>query len=411
MTNAPTVTVTSWPIGMRLRAWLARETTGGALLLISAVLALLWANSPWRASYSTISETALGPTSLGLDLPLSTWASDGLLAIFFFVVGLELKQEFVVGSLRDIRRAAVPVLAAVGGMLTPALFYSLLVTLLGAREALHGWAIPTATDIAFTLAVLALFGRGLPRGLRTFLLTLAVFDDLLAITVIAVFYTSGLDWAALAAALGCVGLFAVLVRMRRMRIWTLLPVAVAAWGFMHASGVHATIAGVLMGLFVPAVAIQGEVRSRAGRVRVALEPVSTGIVLPVFAFFAAGVSLSDGGDLTSVLREPVFVAVVVALVLGKLIGVMGTTALVTGLTPLRLPGDVGLRDLVPVGLLTGIGFTVSLLIAGLSFTDGVHTTDAKAAVLLGSTLSATLGAFALRRSARHRATPEVRDGE
>ncbi|MDQ7991100.1 MAG: Na+/H+ antiporter NhaA [Propionicimonas sp.] len=405
-TSAPTPSVTA-----RARRWVSRETTGGILLLAAAGLALVWANSPWRASYAALSATVVGPAALHLDLPLSAWAAEGLLAVFFFVVGVELKHELVAGSLRRPREAAVPVLAAVGGMLLPAAIYTGVILLLGEPSALHGWAIPTATDIAFALAVLAIFGRGLPRALRTFLLTLAVVDDLLAIIVIAVFYTGEIDPFALLAALVAVAAFAVLVRLRRPSAWMLLPSAALAWGFMHASGVHATIAGVLLGFSVPAVAVHGEQRPRTHTLDEAVRPVSAGLALPVFAFFSAGVTIVDGPGPGGLLSDPVFLAVLAGLLFGKLAGVLGTTAVVTRFTPLRLPDAIGVRDLLPVGFLTGIGFTVSLLIAELSFPDGGHTAAAKLGILAGTLLAATAGAAALRWDARQARTADMnRDG-
>lgn len=384
----------------RVQRWVTLETTSGFLLLAAAALALLWANSPWHDTYTALSEITLGPAVLHLDLSLSSWAADGLLAVFFFVVGVELKHELVAGSLRRPREAAVPVLAAVGGMILPAVFFVSVILVSGDREALHGWAIPTATDIAFALAVLAIFGRGLPRALRTFLLTLAVVDDLLAIVVIAVFYTTGIDIIALACALGLVVLFGVMVRMRRPQWWLLVPLALAAWGFMHASGVHATIAGVLLGFTVPARIIHGEPEPRTHRLDDAIRPFSSGIALPVFAFFSAGVSLIDGEGPAAILGQPVVLAIVAGLVLGKLLGVLGMTALVAKLTPLRLPDAIGIRDLLPVGLLTGIGFTVSLLIAELSFPDTEHTDGAKIAILIGTLIAAISAAMMLRWDAR-----------
>lgn len=398
------------PRTARLRRWLSRETTGGALLLIAAAIALIWANSPWWPAYADLGETVVGPAALNLDISLSHWAADGLLAIFFFVVGVELKHEIVAGSLRRPREAAVPVLAAVGGMVVPAVIFTVLVIVLGDPGALHGWAIPTATDIAFALAVLAIFGRGLPRGLRTFLLTLAVVDDLLAIVIIAVFYTAAINLIALAVALAAVVAFAVVARARWARWWMLLPLALLAWGFMHESGVHATIAGVLLGFAVPARPVHGEKVARTDTYDDAVRPFSAGFALPVFAFFAAGVTLVDG-DPIAVLAQPVVVAVVAGLVIGKVAGVLGVTALVTRTTPLRLPDGVGIRDLLPIGLLCGIGFTVSLLIAGLSFTDADHVAGARIAVLIGTIVSAALAAVLLRWDARRARSADMnRDG-
>lgn len=384
----------------RIRGWLARDAASGVLLLLAASLALGWANSPWRGGYDILSAWTFGPESLHLQLPLSVWASDGLLAVFFFVVGLELKHEFIAGSLRRPRQAAVPVLAAVAGMAVPAVLYAVVVMVAGDREALHGWAIPTATDIAFALGVLAIFGRGLPRALRTFLLTLAVVDDLLAIVVIAVFYTSGIDVLMLLAAMVAVAAFGSVARSRRPVWWLLAPLAAVAWGCMHISGVHATIAGVLLGFTVPARSVLGEARSRARRLDDAIRPFVSAVALPVFAFFAAGVSLTEGGGPASMLGQPVVAAVILGLVLGKLTGVLGMTALVTRFTSLRLPDSIGLRDLLPIGFLTGIGFTVSLLIAELSFPDTGHTDGAKLAILTASLLSALIAAVLLRWDAR-----------
>ncbi|SDG78459.1 Na+/H+ antiporter NhaA [Microbacterium pygmaeum] len=384
----------------RLLAWVSGDVVGGAVMIGAAALALIWANSPWQGGYEALSDLVVGPAVLHLDLPLSAWAADGLLAIFFFVVGVELKQEIVAGSLRNPREAGVPVLAAVGGMAVPALLYVVIIGVLGPESALHGWAIPTATDIAFALAVLAIFGRGLPVALRVFLLTLAVVDDLLAIVIIAVFYSEGVNVWMLLGSFAAVALFAVAVRARKMRWWFLIPLALIAWTLMHSSGVHATIAGVLLGFSVSARPIRGEPTSRTTQLEHTVRPLSSGFALPVFAFFAAGVSLSGENGILAALGDPVAIAVIVALVVGKLTGVLGVTAVVTKTTPLRLPDGIGIRDLLPVGLLTGIGFTVSLLIAELSFPTGDHQANAKFAILVASVLAAVLAAMTLRWDAR-----------
>lgn len=393
----------------RARRWLTSETTGGALLLAAAAVALIWANSPLGAAYTALSEFVVGPAVLHLNLTLSDWAADGLLAIFFFVVGVELKHEMVAGSLRRIREAAVPVLAAIGGMVLPAAVFVAVVLAHRDMAALPGWAIPTATDIAFALAVLAIFGRGLPRALRTFLLTLAVVDDLLAIVVIAVVYTESIDLLTLVGALAAVVVFGLVARSRRPRWWLLVPIALIAWAAMHASGVHATIAGVLLGLSVPASAVHAEHEARTERFDEAVRPISAGLALPVFAFFSAGVTLVTGAGPAAVIGQPVVAAVVAGLVVGKLVGVLGTTALVTRLTPLRLPDAIGIRDLVPIGFLTGIGFTVSLLIAELSFPDGDHAIGAKTAILIATLLAATLAAATLRWDARKARRADMND--
>lgn len=390
--------------------WLHRETSAGVLLLAAAAIALTWANSPWRDGYRALSSIRVGPESWQLDLTLAQWASDGLLAIFFFTVGLELKHEFVAGSLRRPREAAVPIVAAVGGMAVPAAIYLAIVSLRGDVVALRGWAIPTATDIAFALAVLAVFGRGLPLALRTFLLTLAVVDDLLAIIVIATFYTTSIQLVPLLGAAAAVAVFAIVVRRHGARWWMLAPVGIATWLFLHASGVHATVAGVLLGFAVPAVARFDESESRALATARVVRPPSSAVALPVFAFFAAGVSV-DVADLAALVHEPVVVAIVVALVVGKLVGVLGTTAVLTNVTRLRLPDHVGVRDLLPVGVVTGIGFTVALLVVELSFPGDDRIIEAKTAVLAGSLVSAVLGAALLRWDARRvRSNDMNRDG-
>ena len=394
MAATPPVTVRA-----RLARWSALETTSGVLLLLAAAIALLWANSPWRSGYAGLRDTVVGPAVLDLDLSLAAWAADGLLAVFFFVVGVELKQEFVTGGLRDPRRAGVPILAALGGMAVPAAVFLAVVTLAGDDAARTGWAIPTATDIAFALGVLAVFGRGLPVALRLFLLTLAVVDDLLAIVVIAVFYTGDLHLGYLLGALGGVALFALAVRELRIRSLLLPLIAVVTWVLMHHSGVHATVAGVLLGIVVPARPLPGEAHARTALLEHRVRPFSTVVALPLFAFFSAGVTVVGGDGLGELVREPVVGAVAAGLLVGKLIGVLGVTAVVTRVSRLRLPPGIGLGDLLPVGLLTGIGFTVSLLIAELSFTDPDRTAGAKVAILGASALAAVAAAVALRVNA------------
>lgn len=385
---------------------LRAERTGGVLLLIGAVVALVWANSPWSASYTTVSDTVIGPAALHLDLTVAGWATDGLLAVFFFVVGLELKREIVAGELREARTAVVPVVAALGGMAVPALLF-VLVNLGAADDALRGWAVPTATDIAFAVAVLSVVGRSLPTSLRAFLLTLAVVDDLLGIVVIAVVYTDGLHLVWLGASLVAVAAFAALVRVRRpgpLGHTALVLLALAAWALMHASGVHATIAGVLLGLTAPALPRAGEEQSVAERLEHRWRPVSAGFAVPVFALFAAGVPLS-GGAVADAVRDPVAQGVALGLVVGKPLGILAATWLVARFTRAALAPDLHWRDVGAVGLLAGIGFTVSLLIGELAFGAGSpHDEHLKVAILLASTTAALLGGAALAwRDRQHRA--------
>ncbi|WP_338403755.1 Na+/H+ antiporter NhaA [Cellulosimicrobium arenosum] len=395
----------------RTRSWVTRETTGGALLIGAAVIALIWANSPWREVYFDLAGTEVGPEALHLHLSLATWAADGLLAIFFFVVGLELKHEFVAGSLRNPRQAGVPMIAAVGGMALPAIIFVVVLNVMGDNAATDGWAIPTATDIAFALAVLAVFGKGLPTAVRTFLMTLAVVDDLLAIIIIAIFYTAEIHWAWLGLSLVTVAVFTYMVRRRRTRWWILLPLAFVAWALMHASGVHATIAGVLLGFAVPALAMYGEDLSRTSSMEHLWRPVSAGIALPIFAFFAAGVSIVDEGGFTELIVQPVAIAIIAGLLLGKLVGILSVTWLLVRFTGLRLAQGIGVRDLLPVGFLAGIGFTVSLLIAELSFPDAEHTGAAKLGILTASVVAALVAAFTLRWDAKQQRSKDMnRDG-
>lgn len=387
----------SWSETRRVIEIFHRETVGGAVLLAAAAAALVWANSPWSPAYHALREVRFGTDGLGLhlNLTLGQWAADGLLAIFFFVVGLELKREFVAGDLRDPRRAALPVVAAVGGMAVPALIF--LAFTVGAGEgATRGWAIPTATDIAFAVAVLAVVSTHLPAALRTFLLTLAVVDDLLAITVIAVFYTTRIDVVALLAAALPLALFAVLVHRGVRSGWLLIPPAVLTWALVHESGVHATVAGVLLGVVVP-VRSAAPGSGAAERFEHVLRPVSAGFAVPVFAFFAAGVTFGGYDGLLTALRDPVALGVVVGLVVGKTVGVFGTTRLLAAVTRARLDPSLRWIDVLGVSLLAGVGFTVSLLIGELAYGPGSERDDiVKVAVLAGSLLAALLAAVLLR---------------
>jgi NhaA family Na+:H+ antiporter len=365
---------------------LRSEATGGLLALTAAVVALVWANSPADAAYHSFVSFGLGP------LDLEHWGADGALTLFFFVAGLELKREFVVGSLRRPADALVPVVAALCGVAVPALLYTLLNgTTSSGRPG--GWAIPAATDIAFALAVLSVVGSNLPQSLRAFLLTLAVVDDLVVIAIIAVVFTDTVQLVDLAVALGLVALWALLQRLRVRSGWVFLPVAVAAWWFMHESGVHATIAGVLLGLLTRVRRDPGEEHSPAEELEHRLAPLSAGLAVPFFALVSAGVPVSGGGSL---LHDPVVLGVVAGLVLGKPVGVLGGTYLVTRFTGAELNDDLTWRQLWGVALLAGIGFTVSLLVSDLSFAG--HEADAaKAGVLAASVIAALLGSLVLRK--------------
>ncbi|OBB05666.1 Na+/H+ antiporter NhaA [Mycobacteriaceae bacterium 1482268.1] len=392
----------SWREAQRLADVLRKETVGGVLLLIAAAAALVWANSPWAQAYRTISETVIGPSTLHLNLSVSAWASDGLLAIFFFVVGLELKREFVAGDLRDPRRAALPIAAAVGGMVVPAAIYIAINLAAGHPDYLDGWAVPIATDIAFALAVLAVLSTHLPSALRTFLLTLAVVDDLLAITVIAVFFTDHLSLGPLGLAVIPVGLFALAVQRGYYQWWLLIPLGAVAWALVHASGVHATVAGVLLGFTVPVLGRHGS--PAAERFEHTFRPLSAGCAVPVFAFLAAGVSVGGWSGLGASLLHPITDGVIAGLVIGKPLGVFVTAFLLAKFTRASLDEDLTWRDVFGVSLLAGIGFTVSLLIGELAF--GHYTApgaDIKVGVLVGSVVAALLAAMVLlSRNAAYR---------
>jgi NhaA family Na+:H+ antiporter len=391
----------SWPETSRIAAVLRKETVGGVLLLVGTLVALVWANSPWSAAYASLRDTQVGPAALHLHLSLGTWAADGLLAIFFFVAGLELKREFVAGDLRDARRAALPVAAAVGGMAAPALIY-VLVTLGGGHGATRGWAIPTATDIAFALAVLAVISTHLPSALRTFLLTLAVVDDLLAITIIAIFYTSALSVVPLLLALLPLALFAFLVQRRIRSFWLLLPLAALTWGLVHASGVHATVAGVLLAFTVPVVRSEAAGGADAGpglaeHFEHRFRPISAGVAVPVFAFFAAGVTVGGLAGLSDSLTDAVALGIVAALVVGKTIGITAATWLVSRFTRAELDDHLSWWDVVGLAMLGGIGFTVSLLIGELAFGPGsARAEHVKVGVLAGTVTAALLATVLLR---------------
>ena len=398
----------SWSETRRVISILHKETVGGALLLAAAAIALIWANSPWSSAYHALGDMRIGSDDYGLHLNLSLggWAADGLLAIFFFVVGLELKREFVAGDLRDPARAALPIAAAVGGMVVPALIF-VAWTAGSGDGAVRGWAIPTATDIAFAVAVLAVISTHLPAALRTFLLTLAVVDDLLAITVIAVFYTTTINVAALLGALIPLALFAVLVQRRVRSGWLLIPLALATWALVHESGVHATVAGVLLGFTVPVLRSEKAGGPDAGpglaeHFEHLMRPVSAGFAVPVFAFFAAGVTFGGYDGLVTALSDPIALGIVCGLVIGKAVGIFGTTRLLAAATRASLDSSLRWIDVFGVSLLAGIGFTVSLLIGELAYGTGSAGQDiVKVGVLAGSLLAAFLAAILLRIRNRH----------
>lgn len=392
----------------RITEILRKETVGGALLVIAATIALILSNSPLAEWYFELRDLEFGVEAWRLRLSLGTWASDGLLAMFFFLVGLELKREFVAGDLRRISTAIVPIASAVGGVLVPAIIYTTFVW--QQPELRQGWAIPTATDIAFAVAVLAIIGSRLPSPLRIFLLTLAVVDDLIAIGIIALCYTDRIEVIPLAIALAVIVVYGFIAHryremfgLRPFAAWViLLPLGVIAWAFMHASGIHATIAGVLLGFTVPVLQRRSADRSTNALPGLAEEfehrfrPLSAGIAVPVFAFFAAGVAVGGWEGVQHAAAHPITLAVMLALVLGKPIGIVATSWLTITLTRTRLDPQLRWIDMIGVGMLAGIGFTVSLLVAELSFAEGSVEHDyAKVAVLSASVISALAASLLL----------------
>jgi NhaA family Na+:H+ antiporter len=375
-----------------LRTALRNETTGGILLLAAALVAIIWASIDY-SSYSQIKEFKFGPTEINLELSLGKWAADGLLAIFFFVAGLELKHELTHGSLRERSMAAVPIAAAVGGMVVPALIFA---GFNANQPSSAGWGIPMATDIAFALAVLAVAGRSLPIELRAFLLTLAVVDDLGAILVIAVFYTAQLNVVSLFAAIGALALFGILQK-RNVKGWFVyLPLAALIWYLVHESGIHATVAGVAMGLLMNL--------KQSDRAMHTIHPISAGIAVPVFAFFTAGVFI-EGASITDVASSPIALGIILGLVIGKPIGVVGVAWLMARFTKASLNSNLSWWDVATIGALSGVGFTVSLLINELAFKENDQMSSmGTLAVLIASTTAAVLAVIALqiRKKARAR---------
>ena len=416
-------------LAVPVREFLDTEVTGGLVLLAATVLALLWANSPWASAYEALWGTELafevGRWTLALDL--RHWVNDGLMALFFFVVGLEIKRELAVGELRSARNAALPALAALGGMVLPALLF---LTLNLGGEGRRGWGVPMATDIAFALGVLVLFGSRVPSGLKLLLLSLAIVDDIGAIIVIAVFYSGGLAWAPLGAAVGLLAVIAVLHRVGV--VWWPIHVllGVGVWLATYGSGVHATIAGVALGLLMPTRALvrhlsvslgDGDITpsppmvrlvkqhvqetiSAAERLEHTLHPWTSLVVVPLFALANAGVPLSRG-SLAEAVGSPVTAGVVLGLVVGKLAGISGATWLAVRLRAGALPADVTGRQVVAIAAVAGVGFTVSLFVASLAYPDPALQDQARIGILTGSLLAAAVGASLLHRSLPSPARP------
>jgi len=426
-----------------LGRFLSTEVSGGVLLLGAAVTAVIWANmgDSYERFWSQTLSVRLGSLSLSMDL--RHWIADGLMAIFFYVVGLEIKRELTTGEFRNPRTAALPVAAAIGGMVVPALVY---LAFNAGGSGSHGWGIPMATDIAFALGILVVAGSALPRNLRSFLLTLAIVDDIGAILVIAVAYSSGLDFYALAIAAVLLLLMTQLSRIgvRWAGLYGVLGVAI--WVAIYSSGVHATIAGVLLGLLTPATPFQrpAAVSSEARRVadetqdnpeppdadapqwlRLAelskdtvspltrmenvLHPWSSFLIVPLFALSSAGVVLSSD-TVRHAISSPVTIGIVVGLVVGKALGVFGASWIATKLRLAVLPSGIRWAQIWAVAITAGVGFTVSLLMAELAFRVDLLIEEAKIGILVGSLVAGLLGAVFLRREVHRLGTSTGEEG-
>jgi NhaA family Na+:H+ antiporter len=439
MTDHPSAARATWlssdrrlarHVGQPLARFLLTEASGGQVLIMATVVALVWANSPWSAGYRQLWGTELlldvGPVHLAEDL--RHWVNDGLMTLFFFVVGLEIKRELVAGQLRSARDAALPALAALGGMVVPAAIF---VAITAGTGAGGGWGIPMATDIAFAVGVLVVLGDRVPASLKVLLLGLAIADDIGAIVVIAVAYSDDLQarWA-LAAAAGLV----VVVLMQRARIWFVpayVVVGTIVWACTLESGVHATIAGVALGLLAPARpllaeleadrvadrlssdtqvtaedvrAISFELResvSVAERIELLLHPWTSYLAIPVFALANAGIPLSASA-LSDAAGSRVTLGVVAGLVIGKVVGVSAFTWLAVRAGLARLPDDLTWRHVIGMAGLAGVGFTVSIFVAGLAYIDPALQDEAKIGVLVASVMAAALGSALLLTAPRSR---------
>jgi len=377
-----------------VRDFLKLESAGSIILLCSAVAALILSNSPLATAYEELLGLPFGVTlgGVGLTKPLILWINDGLMAIFFFLVGLEIKREILEGELSSAAQIALPGFAAIGGMAAPALIYCLINW--HHPENLPGWAIPVATDIAFAVGILGLVGSRIPLSLKVFLLALAILDDLGAILIIAFFYTANLSLLSLV--LAALGLVALLI-LNRLNVGRLTPyvlIGIFIWVCVLKSGVHATLAGVAVAFMIPIRDRKRPDRSLLRRCEHALHPWVSFAIMPIFAFANAGVSLTGLGPETAM--EPVGLGIALGLFLGKQLGVMLMVALCVGLRFAKLPQGASWPQMYGVAVLTGIGFTMSLFIGTLAFGDNLRSAEVRLGVLAGSILSAVIGFVLLR---------------
>lgn len=417
-------------VGRPINKFLAVEAAGGVLLLLATATALIWANSPWSDSYDRIWHTYIDISFGDFEIfheDLGHFVNDALMALFFFVVGLEIKRELVTGRLRNPRDAMLPAFGALGGMIVPALVY---VAFNAGGAGVDGWGIPMATDIAFAVGIVSLLGDKVPRILKVFLLTLAIVDDIGAIAVIALFYTDDLSIGWL---VGAAGIAVAIYTLRLLRVWYIplyVVVGIFFWWATYKSGVHATIAGVILGMMTPAKPLQDEGEARkiaewlrdkeevflvdvryasfniaesvsvAERLETAIHPITSYIVIPIFALANAGVSLS-GDKISAAASSPVTLGIVAGLVLGKAVGITLMTWLAVKLKIAVMPHVMTMTHLVGLALVAGIGFTVSLFITGLAFTGDAAAglvDEAKIGILVASFIAAIGGIVVLSRA-------------
>lgn len=388
-----------------IRRFLISPAGGASVLLLASIAGLMLANSSWALGYTSLITTPMKLSLLGSHGPenIEAWVSDGLMTLFFLVVILEIKKEIVSGHLSSLRRVALPLVGALGGMVVPALTYLLVVY--GHPEATRGWAIPVATDAAFTLPIILALGRHVSPGARAWLMALAIFDDVLGIVVIALFYGSALYWPALVAATLVTASLIGANRAGIKTLWTYAIGGVALWIALLDSGLHPTLAGVITGLCLPATTSEKDVRqvTPLDRTSSVLAPLVTWVILPLFGFMNVGVSLV--GIYPSMMLEAVPLGIILGLIVGKPVGVFGATLLSARLKIATLPGETSMRMLFGLSLLCGVGFTISLFIANLAFAGSDLVTSAKMGIFVGSILSALIGWFWLRFLPQHNRPP------
>lgn len=375
-----------------LSRFVRNDKQAGLVMVVFGFLGFGAVNFPGTsAAYLAIAEFRIRLPLPHLDMTVSEWSQEGLLTLFFFIIGLDLRQEMATGFLKNPRNAVAPIFGAIGGVVLPVIMFMLIN--LSSPSTMGGWAIPTATDIAFSLTILSMVSsRTLPR-LKAFLLTLATVDDVIGIILIAFVYSHPSSILPLLIICACLGIWFVASRMRASSSILLIFIAVGSWYAMLSAGIHPTLSGVAIGLLVPAKPLHEETTARAGRYRDLLSPLSALIALPIFAFFAMGIPLGDVGG--STLKRPLFLGIVVGLVIGKPLGVLIMTGL-CGLAGFNIGGGTHLSDIVGVAQLCGIGFTVSFLISSLAFYDQNSIDLARLAVLVGSLLSCLLGSITIK---------------